>query len=467
MREHERPVESIFGTDGIRAKVGEYPLTDEMILKIGRAVGNFVKSNLSEGGRRGTITIAKDTRCSGEKIEDLLIDGIISQDVDVVKLGILPTPASAFLVKRLKADLSVVISASHNSIIDNGLKFFTKQGYKFSSHEEAVIDALIAADNGRVIDISNRGEIREETRAVSLYISFLKKVVKGIDLSQFKVVADCGYGSACSIIRPLAEAVGLNIICVNDTPDGMNINQDAGSLHPEILSEKVIFESADCGFAFDGDGDRLILSDEKGNILDGDFILAIIGRYLNKKNKLNRSSIVTTYMSNIGLDMSVDLWAGKVIKVDVGDKYVLEKMTRSRLNLGGEQSGHIILLDYSTTGDALIAALFLLKIMAEEKKTLKELSRCMYKFPQVLVNLDVNKKLPFEEMPKFSKAIKRYESKLGSNGRVYVRYSGTENKLRIMIEGQNHQTIKEFADELAVIAMEEFSADYRGLLCQS
>ncbi|MFH1645025.1 MAG: phosphoglucosamine mutase, partial [Candidatus Omnitrophota bacterium] len=370
---------SLFGTDGIRAKVGEYPLTDEMILKIGRALANFVKADVPESEVRKTIIIARDTRGSGEKIEGFLVEAIVSQGVNVIKLGILPTPASAFLVKKLKADLSVVISASHNSITDNGLKFFTSKGYKLSPQEESIIENLVASDDSKDLSIPDKGEVFEEEKAVSLYVSFLKKVLKGVDISPFKIVADCGYGSVSPIIGPLAEALGLNIISINDTPDGMNINKDAGSLHPKILSEKVIGESADCGFAFDGDGDRLILSDGKGNILDGDFILAIMGRYLNRKNKLNRSTIVTTYMSNLGFDMSVNLWAGKVIKVDVGDKYVLEKMVHSRLNLGGEQSGHIILLDYSTTGDALIAALFLLRIMAEEKKSLKVLSRCMYK----------------------------------------------------------------------------------------
>jgi phosphoglucosamine mutase len=305
------------------------------------------------------------------------------------------------------------------------------------------------------------GNICEPDQPISSYIIFLKELVSGLDLSGYQIAADCAFGSISYIIPEVAKTLGINIVCINNAPSGENINSLCGSLHPDVVSEYVVRNNLDCGFAFDGDGDRVILCDEKGQVLDGDFILAIISRYLSQRGLLNRNSIAATHMSNIGFEIAVSQWGGKVVKTEVGDKYVLDKMLRSKLNLGGEQSGHILLLDYSTTGDGLLAALFVLKIMAEENKPLSSLGRCMYKFPQMLLNIDVAEKRPIESLTKTKKAIEKGEKRLGSSGRLYVRYSGTENKLRVMVEGQNNSEIREIAEDIASAAKEEINAKIR------
>lgn len=451
----------LFGTDGIRGKVGVAPLTQEMIFNIARAAAGYIKKTNPRKRKNQRISISKDTRISGDQLEEELIKGITSVGVDVVKLGILPTPASAYLVKKLNYDLGIVISASHNDVGDNGLKFFTHRGYKLSPKEEEEIENILfseieKAGNQRVeADGQVQGKVKEEKAAASLYVDFLKTVTGGCDLSKYKIVMDCAFGAVSAIVPLIAKELGVEILSINDTPDGSNINKESGSLFPNVVSEQVTGQGCDCGFSFDGDADRMLACNEKGQILDGDFILAIIARYMHRKGLLNRSSIVTTIMSNLGLEMCVSQWGGRLIKADVGDKFVLEKMLKGKFNLGGEQSGHIILLDFTTTGDGLLTALFILRVMSEEGKTLGELSRCMYKFPQILVNVDVKQKKPLEELSKLTKAISKSEAKLGSKGRLNVRYSGTEDKLRIMIEGQNQLQIKELAESIAVAAKEE------------
>lgn len=456
----------LFGTDGIRGKVGVSPLTQEMVYKIARATASYIKRTNPHKRKTQRISIAKDTRISGDLLEGELIRGITSVGVDVVRLGILPTPCSAYLVKKLNHDLGMVISASHNNVSDNGLKFFTHRGYKLSCTEEEDIENIlfseIEPDDGQqaVADGQTQGRIKEEKDAVPLYVDFLKKVTDGRDLSRYKIVMDCAFGAVSSVVPHISKELGLSILSINDIPNGNNINKESGSLFPNVVSEHVIKKRCDCGFTFDGDADRVLACDEKGQILDGDFILAIIARYLHKKGLLNKNSIVVTLMSNLGLEMCISQWGGRLIKAEVGDKFVLERMLKGKLNVGGEQSGHIILLDYATTGDGLLTAMFILKIMSEEGKRLSELAACMYKFPQILINVDVSEKKPFEELPRLSKAISKSETKLGSKGRLYVRYSGTEDKLRIMIEGQNQLQIKELAEEIAATAREE-------LQCQS
>ena len=474
-------MQKLFGTDGIRGKVGVYPLTEDMIRILGVAAALFVKRENVHKRKAQRISIAKDTRTSGDMFEEKLIEGIISTGVDVVKLGVLPTPCSAYLVRKLKHDLGIVISASHNDIDDNGLKFFTHRGYKLSPEEEEEIERLVHAESAKVsqpdkptqeqdepvqcmdeqLQVSGeqlQGKAKDEKNPASTYITMLKEMLSGCDISKYRVIADCAFGSVSRLIPEVSRELNINIATINDTPDGENINNECGSLHPDVVADNVIKEGYDCGFAFDGDADRLIVCDEKGQVLDGDFILAIIGGYLHRKGALNRNSIVTTHMSNLGLEMYISQWGSRLIKAEVGDKFVLDKMLKGKLNLGGEQSGHIILLDYSTTGDALLTGLFLLKIMAEENKSLGELGRCMYKFPQLLVNINVDKKVPFKELPKLNKLIEKCEKKLGSKGRLYIRYSGTENKLRIMVEGQDQIQIRDIADEIVEKAKEELNA---------
>jgi phosphoglucosamine mutase len=465
----------IFGTDGIRGKVGIYPLTEEMIYNIGKAAARFVQNANAYKRRQQRIAIAKDTRMSAEMFETQLIKGILSCGVDVVKLGIMTTPCAAFITNKSNHDMGIVISASHNDIDDNGLKFFSSKGYKLTLKEEKDMEDMILSLSGiglssgtddnhgqdTPVESQTAGTVRQQKDAISLYADFLKNIIGDTDISHYKIVIDCAFGAISHIMPDLASRTGLSSICINNTPNGENINKHCGSLHPDVVSEYVLKNSLDLGIALDGDGDRVILCDEKGQILDGDFILAIISKYLFEQGNLNKNSVVTTHMSNIGLEMAVSQWGGRIIKTDVGDKYVLDKMSRSKLNLGGEQSGHIVLLDYSATGDGLLTALFILRIMAHEKKPLSALARYMYKFPQILLNVDVAQKIPIEELPKTKKAVEKAEKKLGAKGRLYVRYSGTENKLRIMVEGQNSIEIKETADEIANTAKEELDAKVR------
>ena len=450
----------LFGTDGIRGRVGTYPLTEDMIYKTGKAIALYVKKLNAHKRKACRISIAKDTRTSGDIFESQLTKGITDAGVDVILLGVLPTPVSAYLVRKLNDDLGIVISASHNDIEDNGLKFFTHKGYKLTTAEEDEIESIIFSQQEAALPPAPEmpGSVKSEPKAVQLYIELLREVASGIDISKYKIAADCAFGAVSYIIPEIQKGLGLNILSINDTPNGSNINQDAGSLFPGAVSAAVMKNSCDVGFAFDGDADRVIACDEKGQVLDGDFIMAIIAKYLQARGALSKNTIVTTQMSNLGLEMSVSQWAGRLVKTDVGDKFVLEKMLKGKYNFGGEQSGHIILLDHTTTGDGLLAALFLLKIMAEEGKKLSELARCMYKFPQLLLNVAVQQKRPFEELPKFRKMVEKCEAKLGSKGRLYVRYSGTENKLRIMVEGQNQIQIRELAEELAKAAKEELDA---------
>jgi len=447
----------LFGTDGIRGKVGVYPLTEDMVYKIGKATAAYVKKTNPHKRKSQYISIAKDTRTSGEMFENQLIKGITSCGVDVIMLGIMSTPCAAFVAKKLNHDMAIVISASHNDIDDNGLKFFTHKGYKLSPEEELEIELLISSSDTASAQETEGliGKVKQEQNPASVYINLLKEFIADSDLSKYKIGADCAFGAISYLVPQAAKELSIDIRSINNTPSGENINQECGSLHPNVISEYVVEEGLDCGFAFDGDGDRVILCDEKGQVLDGDFILAIISRYLSEKNLLAKNSIVTTRMSNLGLEMAISQWGGRLIKTEVGDKYVLEKMLKAKLNLGGEQSGHIILLHHTTTGDGLLTALFILKIMKDMGKTLSQLSRAMYKFPQILLNIDVARKRPIEELTKTKKMIERSEKRLGSKGRLYIRYSGTENKLRIMVEGQNSSSIKDVAEDIAKTAKEE------------
>ena len=465
----------IFGTDGIRGKVGVYPLTEDMIYNIGKAAAVFVQKTNPHKRKSQRISIAKDTRISADMFEAQLIKGITSCGVDVVKLGVMTTPCAAFIAKKLNHDMAIVVSASHNDIEDNGLKFFSSKGYKLTLKEEEDMENIIMSlsDNsishaqGPQIDSKSdlsfeaAGTVKEQDDAISLYAGLLKQVIDSSDITGYKIAVDCAFGAISYIMPELADRLGLDIRCINNTPNGENINRHCGSLYPDVVSEYVVSNGLDCGFALDGDGDRVILCDEKGQVLDGDFILAIISKYLFQQGSLNKNSVVSTHMSNIGLEIAVSQWGGRIIKTEVGDKYVLDKMSKAKLNLGGEQSGHIVLLDYSTTGDGLLAALFILRIMAQEKKPLSVLSRYMYKFPQILLNIDIARKIPIDELTKTKKVIEKAEKKLGSKGRLYIRYSGTENKLRIMIEGQNNLEIKEVAEDIANTAREELDAKVR------
>ncbi|MFC1592678.1 phosphoglucosamine mutase [Candidatus Omnitrophota bacterium] len=445
-------VNKLFGTDGIRGTPGEYPLTDGMIFKIGKGAAKFLLHNPQiREKERPTIIIGNDTRASSYKIETVLASGITSYGVDVLSIGIIPTPGLAFLVSKFQADLGLMISASHNRPEDNGIKFFAHSGHKLTEDEERLMENIVFDSminlNGHSTD--RKGTVFQVKNAPATYMDFLRSTVSNLDLSGLKIVADCGNGAASCIVAELFRKMGADVYSVGDKPDGTNINVGYGVLFPDNMSKMVTEYNADIGFAFDGDGDRLILSNEKGEILDGDHIMAIIGTQLLKQNKLPKKTIVATIMSNWGFEDAIQMAGGRIVRTAVGDKYIMQSMRKHGLGLGGEQSGHIIFLEHTTTGDALVAALQILKIMKETNKALSELSKCMRKIPQTLVNVEVKEKKPLEEIEEISQAIFKSNARLEGNGRLLVRYSGTEPVARVMVEGKNKELIKEIADFVA------------------
>jgi len=444
----------LFGTDGVRGVANIYPMTTEMAMQLGRAAAYVFK----EGNRRHRIVIGKDTRLSGYMIENALAAGICSMGVDVLLVGPLPTPGIAFITASMRADAGVVISASHNAYQDNGIKFFSRDGFKLPDEQELRIEELIfskkidslrptAAEVGKAFRIDD---------ARGRYVVFLKNSFpRDLDLSGLKIVLDCANGAAYKVAPAVLEELGAEVIPVGVSPNGTNINAGCGSLHPEVMSEAVKEHRADLGIALDGDADRVIFVDEFGNEVDGDHIMAICATHLLKQNRLAKKTLVATVMSNMGLDIALKQAGGKVIKTAVGDRYVVEEMLRGGFNLGGEQSGHMIFLDHNTTGDGMISALQVLAIMQRTGKRLSELARVMIALPQVLLNVRVAERRNLTECPGVQKAIAAAEQLLGETGRVLIRYSGTEPLLRIMLEGQDKYRITELAQDIAAAIEKE------------
>lgn len=441
----------LFGTDGIRGTPGEYPLTEAIIFKIGKACANISYRLNGATNLHHTIIIGKDTRLSGEKIEKILANGIASCGVNVLLAGIIPTPGLAFLTRHFKADIGIMISASHNQAKDNGVKFFSKAGYKLSLKNEELIEKLIFSNIVELdaLPVNQPGLVSQVKDSQKLYIDFLKSSAKDLELKGLKIVIDCAYGAFSRIAPVIFKELGAEVYSTNDQPNGANINLSCGALYPENMAKLVTRYKADIGFAYDGDGDRVILSDEKGNILDGDYIMAIIGLHLLKRDKLPRNTLVTTVMSNYGLQEVVENAGGRLIQTEVGDRYVTEELLKSNLILGGEQSGHIVFLNQSTTGDAMITCLEILKVIKEAKNELSQLAQCMRKYPQVLINVKVKEKKPFEHIPEVQERISLSNSRLTGNGRLLVRYSGTEPVARIMVEGRDEDLITDIAHSLA------------------
>jgi phosphoglucosamine mutase len=447
----------LFGTDGIRGTPGEHPLTDEMILKIGKAAATLLHNQRKAGDKHYKIIIGKDTRLSCEVIEKLLVGGISACGVDVSLVGIISTPGLSYLTRRLKADMGIMISASHNCAEENGIKFFSNSGYKLSDAQEKEMEELaggsfidsdkLSADESGLVTHAHDGE--------RLYIDFLKSKASHLDLHELKIVVDCAHGALFSIAGKLFNELGAKVFILNDQPNGKNINLGCGALHPESMANAVVKHNADIGFSYDGDGDRVILSDEKGNVLDGDFIMAIVGTQLIKENKLPLKSVVATVMSNYGLEEALLNAGGRLIRTDVGDRNVTEALLKNNLIFGGEQAGHIIFLQQSTSGDALIVSLELLKVMQQVKMSLSSLSACMKKYPQVLVNIKVREKKPFEEVPAVCNALKMSLAQLKNNGRILLRYSGTERLARVMVEGKDKAEIDSIAHSLASVIKQE------------
>jgi phosphoglucosamine mutase len=447
----------LFGTDGVRGVANEHPMTAEIALKLGRAIAHISK----RGSHRHRIVIGKDTRVSGYMLEFAISSGVCSFGVDVVLVGPVPTPAIAFLARTMRADAGIMISASHNPFQDNGIKFFGPDGYKLADEIEAEMESLL--DSGRIDSIRptalDIGKTVKMEDARGRYTQFVKNVFDPkLGLDGLKLVVDCANGAAYKVAPTIFNELGADVVPIHVDPDGRNINAGCGAVHPEHLQQMVREHGANAGIALDGDADRLIVVDEKGDIVDGDAVMAICGRDLIAKDKLAGRTVVATVMSNIGLERSLAQVGGKVVRTQVGDRYVVEEMRSKGYNFGGEQSGHLIFLDDCSTGDGSIAALRLLEVMVRSGRPLSELKTIFERSPQHLINVKVSKKPPIETLSATRAAIADVEKSLGSDGRVLVRYSGTENKARVMIEGPDPELTKRYAEKIAEVIEKELGA---------
>lgn len=443
-----------FGTDGVRGTANVHPMTTEMAMKLGRAAAYIFKNS----GARHRIVIGKDTRISGYMLESALTSGICSMGVDVLLVGPLPTPGIAFITRSLRADAGVVISASHNPFEDNGIKFFSKDGFKLPDDQEMRMEHLITS--GEIEHIRPTAhEVGKAFRiddAVGRYIESVKSgFPKGMTLEGIRVVIDCANGAAYKVSPLVLKELGAEVFVLNDKPNGTNINAGCGSLHPEVIQKAVLEQGADIGIAHDGDADRVIFCDENGHEFDGDKVLALCAIDMKKEKRLSRNTAVATVMSNLGLELALKKAGIKLVRTAVGDRYVVEEMQKGGYNLGGEQSGHVIFMDYNTTGDGIITALQVLAIMKKTGKRLSALSKVMTTYPQVLVNVPVREKRDIMELPKLARMVADAEQKLDGNGRLLIRYSGTEPKLRIMAEGKDLSFIEEIVNGLARSVKEE------------
>ncbi len=444
----ERATQKLFGTDGVRGEANVYPMTAEVAMRLGRALAYLIRN----GPHRHRVIIGKDTRLSGYMLEQALSAGIISMGVDVELVGPLPTPGIANLTTSMRADAGAVISASHNPYQDNGIKFFWRDGFKLPDETEAKIEELVSTG---AID-SIRPTAEQIGRAFRLddargrYIVFLKNTFpRELTLEGMTIVVDCANGAAYKTAPSVLEELGAKVIALGVQPDGKNINANCGALHPEGLAQAVVKHGAHLGLALDGDADRLIVVDEKGKVVDGDAIMAICTGELVARKQLKKSTLVSTVMSNIGLERAVSRWGVQVVRTRVGDRNVVEEMRKNGYSLGGEQSGHLIFLDHSTTGDGTLAALQLLAVMCRQGKPLSELASIFEPVPQTLLNLAVKQKRELGELPEVMRVIRGVEERLGKDGRVLVRFSGTEPKVRILIEGVDAQRNQAYAQEIA------------------
>ncbi len=437
----------LFGTDGVRGIANEPPMTAEIALALGRAAAHVFR----RGGGRHRIVIGKDTRLSGYMFEMALSAGICSMGVDVLFVGPLPTPGIAFLTQSMRADAGVVISASHNPFQDNGIKFFSRDGFKLPDEVEAQIEALVenGIDGARpTADLVGKAFRIDD--AVGRYIVFLKHTFpRDLTLEGLRIVLDCAHGAGYKVGPAVLEELGAELVLVGVRPNGENINQHCGAVHPGAMARAVVENGADLGIALDGDADRVIVADERGHIVDGDAIMAICGLELLGRAALYKETVVTTVMSNLGLDLAVRRAGGRVVRTQVGDRYVVEEMRRGGYNFGGEQSGHMVFLDHNTTGDGILSALQLLAILKRRGRPLSELAAVMDRVPQVLVNVKVGRKTPLSDLPEVQAAMRRIEAALGDEGRLLVRYSGTEKLVRVMVEGTDEARIRAQADEIA------------------
>jgi len=445
----------LFGTDGVRGVANVEPVTAETALKLGRAAAHiFTQLNprtLPEGARP-KIVLGKDTRLSGYMLENALVAGITSLGVDVLVIGPLPTPGVAYITRSLRADAGIVLSASHNGYEDNGIKFFRHDGYKLDDKIEQQIEELVFS--GEIDSVRpTAGKIGRATRiddALGRYVEFAKaSFPRGLSLEKMRIAVDVANGAAYKSTPCILRELGADLTVAHDEPNGTNINEQCGSTYPAEIQRIVTETGAQVGITHDGDADRVLLCDENGELVDGDEILAIASLDLLKSGLLRDNTLVATVMSNFGLDETLDAAGGKVLRAKVGDRYVIEEMVRRNLNLGGEQSGHMIFRDFSTTGDGIVSALQILRIMKSTGKPLSELKRCLKKYPQAQRNLRVKQKPPLEELPDVMKLVGEAEQELNGKGRVLLRYSGTEPKIRLLIEGREAEQINQQANRIA------------------
>jgi phosphoglucosamine mutase len=455
------PPKKIFGTDGVRGVANIEPVTAETALRLGRAAGHVFKNLESQARGRGRhkIVLGKDTRLSGYMLENAISSGILSMGVDVLFIGPLPTPGVAYVTRSLRADAGIVITASHNPYADNGIKFFRADGYKLDDKVEDQIEHLVFS--GEIETIRPTAEaIGKAVRiddALGRYIEFAKSSFpRGMSLEGMRVVVDCANGAAYKSTPCVLRELGADVVVYGNQPDGMNINKECGSMHPEQMCQRVREHQACIGIAHDGDADRVILCDEKGSLIDGDDIMAIAGLDMIAQGTLGEKTVVSTVMSNAGLDAVITKAGGKMIRTAVGDKNVIDEMLRNGFNLGGEQSGHMIFRDYSSTGDGLVAALQLLRIMKAKDEPLSKLAKCWTRYPQLVTNVRVREKKPFEELNGLNKLVSEAENELkAQGGRLLLRYSGTEPKARLLLEGRDKATLDAWSAKILAVIKKE------------
>jgi len=440
-----------FGTDGVRG-IANTELTPELAFKLGR-MGGYVLTKQSE---RPKVLVGRDTRISGQMLEAALVAGLLSIGAEVMRLGVISTPGVAFLTKAMGAEAGVMISASHNPVADNGIKFFGGDGFKLSDEEEAEIERFLDQEDTLPRPTGGDvGVVSDYFEGSQKYLQFSKQTIEEEDFSGLRIALDCAHGATSSIAPHLFADLEADIITIGTSPNGTNINNGVGSTHPESLREVVIKEGADVGLAFDGDGDRLIAVDENGKIVDGDIIMYICAKYFHEQGRLKKDTLVTTVMSNLGLYKALEKEGISTKQTAVGDRYVMSEMREGGYSIGGEQSGHIIFLDFSTTGDGMLSALQLVNIMKATGKKLSELASEVQKYPQKLVNIKVTDKNAVAENPRVAEIIQQVEQEMAGNGRVLVRPSGTEPLVRVMVEAETEDACETYANRIAEVVKNE------------
>lgn len=449
----------IFGTDGVRGRANYSPMTVETALALGRAAGKLFRMH---NGGRSRVVIGKDTRLSCYMFENALISGLCSMGVDTLMVGPFPTPAVAFITRAYRAAAGIVISASHNTYYDNGIKFFSSEGFKLPDEWEREMEAMVAI-NDFSKDLPADQNIGRNTKihdADGRYIEFVKATFpRKQSLKNLRIALDCANGAGYKVAPLIFRELDAQVFLYGNNPNGLNINEGCGSLHPQVIQKAVIDQHADVGIALDGDADRVIMVDENAQIVDGDAILAICARDMFKRGTLRNNCVVSTIMANFGFIKAMTDNGIKVIQAPVGDRYVIQEMLKSEANLGGEQSGHMIFLDHNTTGDGLVSALQVLRIMIETDSKLSDLATIVKRYPQALVNVRVKQKPPLEELSAMHQAVENAEKLLGDAGRVVVRYSGTENICRVMVEGPKQKQVTELANTIADVIKKEIGVD--------